>query len=151
MNKACYSFQTHLGGKSPEPEGPVVLAVGLHVAEIEAQTLRDVQHITEIQTYGVEKHRGHANLIQGPHVLAATGVVGLPPAELHTKLASTGRQLNRYNPGVDQKMIKLMFLMQIQTVQIEESRACRRLPHTQAEGTWARGSLGRRSVATASR
>lgn len=124
MNKAFYSFHTHLGGKSPknptnlQPEGPVVLAVGLHVAQIETETLRDVQHITEIQTYGVEKHRGHANFIQGPHVLASTRVVGLPPAELHAKLASTRRQLNRYNPGVDQKMIKLTFLMQIQTVLI---------------------------------
>lgn len=95
-----------------------MLAVGLHMAEIETETLRDVQHITEIQTYGVEKHRGHANFIQGPHVMAATGVVGLPPAELHAKLASTRRQLNRYNPGVDQKIIKLTFLMQIQTVHI---------------------------------
>lgn len=95
-----------------------MLAVGLHMTEIETETLRDVQHITEIQTYGVEKHRGHANFIQGPHVMAATGVVGLPPAELHAKLASTRRQLNRYNPGVDQKFIKLTFLMQIQTVHI---------------------------------
>lgn len=124
MNKAFYSFCTHLGGKSPkdptnlEPEGPVVLAVGLHVAEIETETLRDVQHITEIQAYGVEKHRGHANFIQSPHVLAATGVVGLPPAELHAKLASTRWELNRHNPGVDQKMTKSTFLMQIQAVQI---------------------------------
>lgn len=54
-----------------QPEGPVVLAVRLHVAEVEAETLRDVQHITEIQTYGVEKHRGHADFIQRPHVLTA--------------------------------------------------------------------------------
>lgn len=107
-----------------------MLAVGLHVAQIEPQTLCDIQHVTEIQTYGVEKHRGHANFIQSPHVLAATGVVGLPPAELHAKLASTRRQLDGYNPGVDQKRIKLTFLMRMQTVQIEESRAGRCLPHT---------------------
>lgn len=99
-----------------------MLAVGLNVAEIETETLRDVQHITEVQTYGVEKHRGHANFIQGPNVLAATGVVGLPPAELHTKLAGTRRQLNRYNSGVDQNIIKLMILIQIQIVQILNSK-----------------------------
>lgn len=51
------------------PEGPVVLAVGLHVSKVEPQTLRDVQHVAEVQTYGVEQHRGHADLIQGPHVV----------------------------------------------------------------------------------
>lgn len=48
-----------------------MLAVRLHVAEIEPQTLRDVQHVAEVQAYGVEKHRGHADFIQGPHVLTA--------------------------------------------------------------------------------
>ena len=45
-----------------------MLAVGLDVAEIETQTLGDVEHVAEVQTYGVEQHRGHADFIQGPHV-----------------------------------------------------------------------------------
>lgn len=76
-----------------------MLAVRLHMAEIEPQTLRDVQHIAEIQTYGVEKHRGHADFIQGPHVLTAARVVRLPPAELHAELASTSGELNRHDPA----------------------------------------------------
>lgn len=53
------------------PEGPVVLAVGLHVSKVETETLGDVQHVAEVQTYGVEQHRGHADLIQGPHIVAS--------------------------------------------------------------------------------
>lgn len=80
-----------------------MLAVGLHVAEIETEALRDIQHVAEIQTYGIEKHRGHANFIQGPHVLTAAGVVRLPPAELHAELASARRKLDRHDPSADQK------------------------------------------------
>lgn len=83
-----------------------MLAVGLHVAEVETEALRHVQHVTKIQTYGVEKHRGHADFIQGPDVLAASRVVRLPPAELHAELASAGRKLNGHNPGVDRKIMK---------------------------------------------
>lgn len=46
-----------------------MLAVGLHVSKVEPETLRDVQHVAEVQTYGVEQHRGHADLIQGPHIV----------------------------------------------------------------------------------
>lgn len=67
-----------------------MLAVWLDMAKIKTQTLGDIQHIAEVQTYGVEQHRGHADLIQGPHIMAAARMVRLPPAELHAKLASTG-------------------------------------------------------------
>jgi len=80
------------------PEGPVVLAVGLHVAQVEAQALRDVQHVAEVQADGVEEHRGHADLVQRPHVHAAPRVVRLPPAELHAKLTGARRELHRHDP-----------------------------------------------------
>lgn len=67
-----------------------MLAVWLDMAKIKTQTLGDIQHIAEVQTYGVEQHRGHADLIQGPHIMATARMVRLPPAELHAKLASTG-------------------------------------------------------------
>lgn len=45
------------------PESPVMLAVGLNVAKIEAKTLGDVQDIAKVKTNGVEEHRGHADFI----------------------------------------------------------------------------------------
>lgn len=49
-----------------------MLAVGLDMTEIETKTLGDVQHVAEVQTYGVEQHRRHADFIQGPHIMTAT-------------------------------------------------------------------------------
>lgn len=74
-----------------------MLAVRLDVAQVKAQTLGDVQDVAEVQTYGVEQHRGHADFIEGPHVMAAAGVVRLPPAELNAKPASTGWELHRHD------------------------------------------------------
>lgn len=51
------------------PEGPVMLAVGLDMPKIETKTLGDVEHVAEVQTYGVEKYRSHADFIQGPHIM----------------------------------------------------------------------------------
>lgn len=51
------------------PEGPVMLAVRLDMAKVETQTLGDIQHVAEVKTYGVEQHRGHADFIQGPHIV----------------------------------------------------------------------------------
>lgn len=48
-----------------------MLAVWLDMAKIKTQTLGHIQHITEVQTYGVEQHRGHADFIQGPHIMTA--------------------------------------------------------------------------------
>lgn len=48
-----------------------MLAVGLHVSKVEPETLRDVQHVAEVQTYGVEQYRGHADLIQGPDIVTS--------------------------------------------------------------------------------
>lgn len=76
------------------PEGPVVLAVGLDMAKIETKALGDIQHVAEVETYGIEQHRGHGDFIHGPHVVAAARVVRLPPAELHSKLASASGQLD---------------------------------------------------------
>lgn len=81
------------------PEGPVMLAVGLDMAKIETKTLGDVQHVAEVETYGVEQHRGHADFIQGPHIVTTTWMVWLPPAKLHAELTSTRRELNWHNPG----------------------------------------------------
>ena len=53
------------------PEGPVMLAVGLHVAKIETETLGDVEHIAEVQADGVEQHGCHADFIQRPHIVTA--------------------------------------------------------------------------------
>lgn len=71
-----------------------MLAVGLDMAKIETETLGDVQHVAEVETYGVEQHRSHADFIQGPHVVTSTRMVRLPPAELHAKLTSAGREFN---------------------------------------------------------
>lgn len=49
-----------------------MLAVGLYMAKIETKTLSDVQHVAEVQTYGVKQHRGHADFIQGPHIVTTT-------------------------------------------------------------------------------
>lgn len=46
-----------------------MLAVGLDMPKIETKTLGDVEHIAEVQTYGVEKYRSHADFIQGPHIM----------------------------------------------------------------------------------
>lgn len=48
-----------------------MLAVWLDMTKIKTQTLRDVQHIAEVQTYSVKQHRGHADFIQGPHIVTA--------------------------------------------------------------------------------
>ncbi len=71
-----------------------MLAVGLDMAKIKTKTLGDVQHVAEVETYGVEQHRGHADFIQRPHIVTTTRMVWLPPAELHAKLTSTGREFN---------------------------------------------------------
>lgn len=88
------------------PEGPVVLAVGLDKAEIETETLGDVQHVAEVQAYSVKQHGGHADLIQGPHIVTATWMVRLPPAELHAEFTSTGRELDRHDPGWERGIIR---------------------------------------------
>lgn len=80
------------------PEGPVMLAVGLHVAKIETETLGDVEHVAEVQADGVEQHGCHADFIQRPHVMTAAWVVRLPPAELHAKLTSAGREFDWHDP-----------------------------------------------------
>lgn len=49
-----------------------MLTVRLNMAKVETKTLGDVQHIAEVQTYGVEQHRGHADFIQGPNVVATS-------------------------------------------------------------------------------
>lgn len=85
------------------PEGPVMLAVGLDMPKIETKTLGDVQHVAEVETYGVEQHRGHADFIQGPHIVTPAWMVWLPPAELHAKLTSTGREFNWHNPDWGQR------------------------------------------------
>lgn len=48
-----------------------MLAVGLHVAKIETETLGDVEHVAEVQADGVEQHGCHADFIQRPHVMTA--------------------------------------------------------------------------------
>lgn len=80
------------------PERPVMLAIGLDMAEIETKTLGNVQDIAEVQTYCVEQHRGHADFVQCPHILTAAWVVRLPPAKLHAKLPSSRREFNWHNP-----------------------------------------------------
>lgn len=47
-----------------------MLAVGLDVAKKETKALGDIEHVAEVQTYGVEQDRGHADFIQGPHIVA---------------------------------------------------------------------------------
>lgn len=86
-----------------------MLAVGLHVAQVEAQALGDVQHVAEVQADGVEEHRGHADLVQRPDVVAAARVVRLPPAELHAKLASARRQLDGHDPERTDARVSLHF------------------------------------------
>lgn len=76
-----------------------MLAVGLDMTKIETKTLSDVQHVAKIETYRVEKHRGHADFVQGPDIVATARMVRLPPAELHTKLTSSSREFNRHDPG----------------------------------------------------
>lgn len=49
-----------------------MLAVGLDMAQIEAKTLCHIQNITEVQTYGIKQHRGHADFIQSPHIMATS-------------------------------------------------------------------------------
>lgn len=71
-----------------------MLAVRLNMSEKEPKTLSDIQHITEVKTYRVKEHRGHADLIQSPHVVTASRVVWLPPAELNAKLTSARREFN---------------------------------------------------------
>ena len=80
------------------PESPVVLTVGLHVSQVEAQALGDVQHVAEVQADGVEEHGGHGDLIQRPHILTPPRVVGLPPAELHPELTRPWGQLHGHYP-----------------------------------------------------
>lgn len=71
-----------------------MLAVGLDVPQVEAQTLSDVKYIAEVQTYGVEQHRGHSDLIHCPNVMPTPRVVRLPPTELHPKFTGTGGELH---------------------------------------------------------
>lgn len=80
------------------PEGPVMLAVGLNVAKIETKTLGDIKDVTEVQTDGVEQHRGHTDFIHGPNIVAAARVIRLPPAKLHAKFTSTRWELDRHDP-----------------------------------------------------
>lgn len=68
------------------PQGPVVATVGLNVAKVEAQGLRDLHKIAEVKADAVEQNRRHDNLIDSPHVLSLGGVMGLPPSELNPKL-----------------------------------------------------------------
>lgn len=86
-----------------------MLAVGLDMAKIETKTLGDVQHVAEVKTYGVKQYGGHADFIQGPHIVTTTWMVWLPPAELHAKFTSTGWELNWHNPGWGKEIIKLNF------------------------------------------
>ncbi len=76
-----------------------MLTVGLDMAEIKTQTLGDVQHVAEVETYCVEQHRGHADLIQGPHIVSAAWMVRLPPTELHAKLTSPRGKFNWHDSG----------------------------------------------------
>lgn len=48
-----------------------MLTVGLDVAQVESETLCDVQHVAEVKTDGVEQHRRHADFIQSPHIVTA--------------------------------------------------------------------------------
>lgn len=89
------------------PEGPVMLAVRLNMPKIEAETLSDIQHITEVKAYSIEEHRGHADFIQSPHIVTTAWVVRLPPAELNAKLTSAWWEFNRHNPDWWKKIIKM--------------------------------------------
>ena len=84
------------------PRGPVVLAVGLDVSQVEARALGDVQDVAEVQADGVEEDRGHADLVHGPHVPATPAVVRLPPAELDAELPRSAGQLHRHDPAAPQ-------------------------------------------------
>lgn len=69
------------------PQGPVMAAVGLNISKVESQRLSDLHQVGEVQTDAVEKHRGHGDLINGPHVFPLGRVVRLPPSELNSKLS----------------------------------------------------------------
>lgn len=75
-----------------------MVAVGLDMTKVKTKTLCNIQHVAEVQTYGVEQHGRHADFIQGPDIVTAPGMVRLPPAELHTELSSTSWELDRHDP-----------------------------------------------------
>lgn len=76
------------------PESPVMPTVGLNISQVEPQGLCDFNQVGEVQADAVEKHRGHDDFIDCPHIFTLRGVVWLPPSELNANLPCIFRQLH---------------------------------------------------------
>lgn len=91
------------------PESPVMATVGLNISQVEAQRLCDFNQVGEVQADAVEKHRGHDDFIDCPHVFALRRVIWLPPPELNANLPCIFRQLHWNYSGKQNKVVIVSF------------------------------------------